>query len=170
MMVGITGTPGTGKSTVAAVLAGRGRRVVHTTETVGPFVLGDDPERDTRVVDAEAWAAAFEPVDGVVEGHLAHLLPCDLVVVLRCRPALLEERLAARGYAREKVRENAEAEALDVILIETLEGISREQVLEVDASVRSPEEVADLIEGFIEGTVAPSVGTVDWSSYLLEGL
>ncbi|MDD3620807.1 MAG: adenylate kinase family protein [Methanofollis sp.] len=170
MMVGITGTPGTGKSTVGVVLAGRGCHVVHATETVGPFILGKDPERDTRVVDAEAWAAAFEPIDGVVEGHLAHLLPCDLVVVLRCQPDLLEERLTARGYPREKVRENAEAEALDVILIETLEGISREQVLEVDASVRSPEEVADLIEGFIEGTVAPSVGTVDWSSYLLEGL
>ncbi|QYZ78538.1 adenylate kinase [Methanofollis formosanus] len=170
MMVGITGTPGTGKSTVAAVLAGRGRRVVHTTETVGPFVLGDDPERDTRVVDAEAWAAAFEPVDGVVEGHLAHLLPCDRIVVLRCRPALLEERLAARGYAREKVRENAEAEALDVILIETLDLFPAERVLEVDVTALGPEDVADLVEGFMDGTVAPSVGTIDWSSYLMEGL
>lgn len=170
MMVGVTGTPGTGKSTVGVVLAGRGRRVVHVTETVGPFILGKDPERDTRVVDTEAWAAAFEPIDGVVEGHLAHLLSCDLVVVLRCRPDLLEERLTARGYTREKVRENAEAEALDVILVETLEAFPREKVLEVDASALSPEEVADLIEGFMEGTVAPSVGTVDWSSYLLEGL
>ncbi|QSZ66597.1 adenylate kinase [Methanofollis aquaemaris] len=170
MMVGITGTPGTGKSTVAEVLADRGRRVVHATETVGPFVLGDDPERDTMVVDAEAWAAAFEPVDGVVEGHLAHLLPCDRIVVLRCRPDLLEERLAARGYAREKVRENAEAEALDVILIETLDLFPAERVLEVDVTALGPEEVADLIEGFMDGTVAPSFGTVDWSSYLMEGL
>ncbi|MBP2145780.1 adenylate kinase [Methanofollis sp. W23] len=170
MMVGITGTPGTGKSTVGVVLAGRGRRVVHTTETVGPFILGKDPARDTRVVDAEAWAAAFEPIDGVVEGHLAHLLPCDLVVVLRCRPDLLKERLTARGYPREKVRENAEAEALDVILIETLEGFPREKVLEVDAGALNPEEVADLVEGFMAGEVAPSVGMVDWSSYILEGL
>ena len=46
-------------------------------------------------------------VDGIVEGHLAHLLPCDRVVVLRCRPDILRERLAPRDYPEEKIAENA---------------------------------------------------------------
>ncbi|MDK2973866.1 MAG: adenylate kinase [Methanofollis sp.] len=170
MMTVVTGTPGTGKSAVADELERRGRRVVRAAETVGPFVLGDDPDRDTRVVDEEAWVRSFEPVDGIVEGHLAHLLPSDRAVVLRCRPDVLEERLAARGYARAKVRENAGAEALDVILIETLEVHPRETVLEIDTTERSPAETADLIDGFIGGTVPPSSGSFDWSAYLMEGL
>jgi len=91
-------------------------------------------------------------------------------VVLRCSPDVLEARLAARGYAREKVRENAEAEALDVILFETLEVHPQETVLEIDTTDRSPAETADLIEGFIQGTVPPSSGSFDWSAYLMEGL
>lgn len=170
MMIGITGTPGTGKSTIAGILQRRGHVVVRAGETVGPFVLGDDPERDTKIVDGEAWAAAFTPVDGFVEGHLAHLLPCDRIVVLRCRPDVLEVRLQDRGYAGAKVRENAEAEALDVILVETLEKFERSQVLEIDTTTTSPDEAADLIAGFAAGTVPPSSGSIDWSAYLLEGL
>lgn len=170
MMMVVTGTPGTGKSAVADELERRGRTVVRAGETVGPFVLGDDPERDTRVVNEEAWVRSFAPVDGIVEGHLAHLLPSDRAVVLRCRPDVLETRLRARGYAAKKVRENAEAEALDVILIETLEIHPQETVLEIDTTDRSPAETADLVEGFVEGKVPPSSGSFDWSAYLLEGL
>lgn len=170
MMIGITGTPGTGKSTIAGILESRGHRVVRAGETVGPFVIGDDPARDTKIVDEEAWAAAFTPIDGFVEGHLAHLLPCDRVVVLRCRPDVLEKRLAARGYAEAKVRENAEAEALDVILVETLENCDESRVLEIDTTTIPPNEAADLIAGFAAGTVPPSSGSIDWSAYLLEGL
>jgi len=170
MMTVVTGTPGTGKSTVAEQLERRGWTVVRAAETVGPFVLGDDPDRDTRVVDEEAWVRSFAPVDGIVEGHLAHLLPSDRVVVLRCRPDVLEGRLRARGYAHAKVRENAEAEALDVILVETLEVHPQETVLEIDTTGLSPAETADLVEGFIRGMVPPSSGSLDWSAYLMEGL
>lgn len=170
MMTVVTGTPGTGKSTVAEELERRGWMVVRAAETVGPFVLGDDPDRDTSVVDEEAWVRSFAPVDGIVEGHLAHLLPSDRAVVLRCRPDVLEGRLQARGYARAKVRENAEAEALDVILVETLEVHPQETVLEIDTTNLSLAETADLVEGFIRGTVPPSSGSLDWSAYLMEGL
>ena len=66
MMVGIAGTPGTGKTSVGDVLARRGHRVVRVAETIGPFVIAE--EEGVREVDQEAWAAAFVPVDGYVEG------------------------------------------------------------------------------------------------------
>ena len=168
MMTGITGTPGTGKSVVADVLATRGHRVEHLGATVEPYVIGKDPDRGTDIVDHEAWAAAFPPVDGIVEGHLAHFLPCDRVVVLRCRPDVLVARLRSRGYPEAKCRENAEAEALDVILVETLERHLPEHILELDTTSSLAEETAARIGGFLSGEVASGYGDVDWSLYFLE--
>ena len=102
MMCGITGTPGTGKSMIGDELSRRGHRVVHLTSTVGPYVVGEDEERDAQIIDTDRWVAEFVPVDGFVEGHIAHLLPCDRIVVLRCRPDELRKRLAQRKY-REKI-------------------------------------------------------------------
>ncbi|MDG6251658.1 AAA family ATPase, partial [Methanocalculus sp.] len=107
MMIGLTGVPGTGKTTVADILEERGVYVVRINDTITPYILGRDPDRDTIIIDEELWAAEFQPVDGVVEGHLAHLLPCDRVVILRCDPDVLVDRLIGRGYSPEKAEENA---------------------------------------------------------------
>jgi adenylate kinase len=168
MMCGITGTPGTGKSSAADELRRRGYPVLRLVETVRPYVLGPDRERDTEIIDEERWAREFTPVEGFVEGHLAHLLPCDRVVVLRCRPDVLVARLRPRGYPEAKCRENAEAEALDVILVETLERHREGTVGELDTTAATPEETADRIEDFIAGRLSPGIGTVDWSDYFLE--
>lgn len=164
MMVGIAGTPGTGKTAVGDVLARRGRRVVRVAETIAPFVLAE--EDGVREVDEEAWATAFPPVDGYVEGGLAHFLPCDRLVILRCRPDVLRTRLEARGYPSAKVDENIEAEALDVVLCEALELHSPEHLLELETTARSAAETADLVEAFAEGRIAPAYGTFDFSAYL----
>jgi adenylate kinase len=166
MMCGITGTPGTGKSTVADELARRGHPVVRLAGTVRAYVTASDPERDTLIIDEDRWAREFVPVEGFVEGHLAHLLPCDRVVILRCSPYRLLERLHARGYSEAKCRENAEAEALDVCLVETLELHAPEHVLEMDTTALSPGAVADLIEDFLGGRIPPSHGRIDWSGFL----
>jgi adenylate kinase len=166
MMYGITGTPGSGKSSVAEELARRGYRIVHLSDTMDRFVLEKDEERDTFVIDEEAWISSFVPVEGLVEGHLAHLLPCDRVIVLRCRPDKLKRRLSSRGYSDSKIRENAEAEALDLILIESLEIHSPEHIYELDTTSRSVLECADIIEQFIKGEIPSSYGSIDWSAYL----
>src|SRR5512136_1019045 len=145
MMCGITGTPGTGKSMVSEELARRGHTVVHITDTVAPYVSGNDVERDARIIDVDRWAAEFVPFDGFVEGHIAHLLPCDCIVVLRCRPDELRKRLAQRKYREEKIHENAEAEALDVCLIETAGDFDPSRILEVDTTGRDAGYCADRI-------------------------
>ncbi|NLB00548.1 MAG: AAA family ATPase [Methanomicrobiales archaeon] len=169
MMIGITGTPGTGKTSVAVELERRGYRVVRLTDTVRPYIIEEDSCRQTLVVDVDRWVEEFEPLDGIVEGHLAHLLPCDRVVVLRCRPDILRERLAPRNYPEEKIAENVEAEALDVILIETLEEHPDEQILEVDMTNLPISECADRVERFIRGDLPPSYGSIDWTEYLETG-
>ena len=164
MMVGIAGTPGTGKTAVGDALVRRGRRVVRAAETIGPFVIAE--EDGVREVDEEAWAAAFPRVDGYVEGSLVHFLACDRLAILRCRPDVLRGRLEMRGYPPAKVAENLEAEALDVILCETLERHAPERVLEVETTARTADETADLVDAFADGRLSPSHGTFDFSDYL----
>ena len=166
MMYGISGTPGTGKSSIAAALEERGHRVVHAADTVNDYLVGSDPERQTVIIDEEAWAGNFVPVDGFVEGHLVHLLPCDLVIILRCRPDVLRARLEERGYPRDKVFENAEAEAMDVILVETLEIHPPGHILEVDTTDAPVRSCVEQIELFIRGEISSSYGKNDWSEYL----
>jgi adenylate kinase len=166
MMCGITGTPGTGKSMIGEELSRRGHMVIHLTTTVGPYVTGEDEERDARIIDVDRWASEFIPVEGFVEGHMAHFLACDTIVVLRCRPDELKKRLALRKYRAEKIRENAEAEALDVCLIETVEEFLPEQIFELDTTGRDAVYCADRIEGFYQRKVPADFGHIDWSEYL----
>jgi len=166
MMCGITGTPGTGKSMIGDELAHRGHTVIHLTDTVGPYVVGDDEQRDVQVIDVDRWAAEFVPVHGFVEGHFAHLLPCDRVVVLRCRPDELKARLAQRKYRAAKIRENAEAEALDSCLIETVEEYDPDRIFELDTTGQDARSCADRIEQFIRGEIPADFGHIDWSEYL----
>lgn len=170
MMWGITGTPGTGKSMVADELARRGHTVVHINDTVQPYIIGKDEDRDTQEIDTERWAREFVTVNGFVEGHFAHLLSCDRIVVLRCRPDELKKRLMIRNYRIEKIRENAEAEALDVCLIETVEGHDPSHILEIDTTDHDPVYCATQIERFAQGEIPAAFGTIDWSSFLEAGL
>ena len=164
MLISLTGTPGTGKSTVADELAKRGYSIIPVNDTIGPYVLEEDTELDTRIVDTDRWSAEFSIQDGIVEGHLSHLLSADKIILLRCRPDLLKSRLIARGYKPEKVSENVEAEMLDVLLIEALEEHTPEKIYEIDATVMSVPEVADMVEQIIAGVAAPGYGKVDWLS------
>jgi adenylate kinase len=166
MMFCITGTPGTGKSSIARVLQEQGFRVLHLSETTRDYVIEEDLLRETMVIDEDRWAAEFVPFDGIVEGHLAHLLSCDRVAVLRCRPDVLAARLYERGYGKEKVRENSLAEALDVVLVETLEIFSPEQVYELDTTDKTIQECSDRVGRFFRGEIPPQSGFLDWSSFI----
>jgi len=166
MMYGISGIPGTGKSAIALELEQRGYPVIHATETTREFIIETDDELDTVIIDEDAWVASFVAVDGFVEGHLAHLLPCDLVIILRCRPDILKSRLVQRGYRDEKIRENVEAEALDLVLIETFEIHPPGHILEIDTTSAPIPSCVEQIEQFIRREIPSSYGKNDWSDYL----
>ena len=121
MLVALTGTPGTGKSTVAEALSAQGHAVLEVNDLAKRHGLlrSKDLARDSYDLDLDEVQEALERegfADGVLVGHLSHLLDVDMVIVLRCHPDALARRLEARGWPAAKVRENALAEALDVIL------------------------------------------------------
>ncbi|NOZ58325.1 MAG: AAA family ATPase [Euryarchaeota archaeon] len=174
MILIITGTPGTGKSTVAGLLSRRlGLKLIRLSALAGRAACGYDAERGSVEVDVERLFQIVRPLargDVVIEGHLAHLLPFReaTVVVLRCSPAELEERLRKKGFPERKIRENLEAEALDVCLIESLQVHS--DVYEVDTSGMKAEQVAERIERILAGEgEAFRPGKVDWSEEFFAG-
>jgi adenylate kinase len=202
MRVAVTGTPGTGKTTATERLE-TDLEVVHLNDLVREegLTTGEDPERGSLVVDLEAVADRLAGREDVlVESHLAHHLDVDRVIVLRCHPERLRERLLERGESQQggntgagsaepprtpnptvgetaesaepprtlprKARENAEAEALDVVLAEAVDEHGLETVYEIDTTDRDPGAVAGEIEAVLDGEREPSAGEVDYLGYL----
>jgi len=173
MLVCLTGTPGTGKTSAGGLLAHRGCAVLPMDLVADHFGLAEG--HDPVMVDEEGLGglgpagglslprqlmalalgadASADPVPepkgdrGVhlfVEGHLSHFLPpeaVDAVVVLRRHPRLLRPHLEGRGYSGGKVRENLEAECIDVIGQEAA-GMHR-TVVEFDGTDSTAEGLAE---------------------------
>lgn len=168
----ITGTPGTGKTTVTNALAELGvdTPVIHLNDEIRDHDLWTerDADRNSLVTDLEAVEEYLGDWSGILESHLAHRFDADRVIVLRCEPSVLERRLLDRGETAAKARENAESEALDVILSEAVEHHGVESVYEIDTTDRDPAAVAEEIRAVIDNERAPSAGTVDFTGYLVE--
>jgi adenylate kinase len=168
MRVAVTGTPGTGKTT-AVERADTGLPVVHLNDLVREEGLHDgaDPDRGSVVADLDAVRERLAGrEDLLVESHLAHHLDADRVVVLRCRPDALADRLRERGEGEATVAENREAEALDVVLGEAVERHGADTVYELETTDRDPGAVATEIEAVVAGERDPAVGVVDYVGHL----
>ncbi|MCK5234272.1 MAG: adenylate kinase family protein [Candidatus Aenigmarchaeota archaeon] len=171
MKILISGTPGAGKTSVSEILSERlGYRLVRINDFADEQGLaeGVDPVRGSRIVDEEKLKAKVGDLSGdiVLEGHLAHFCKGDVSVVLRARPDELERRLSLRKWTRKKIRENVEAEMLDVILTEAVE--ANENVVEIDTTGKSPDDVCRVLEDMIQNKRYDDFrpGKVSWMSYL----
>jgi adenylate kinase len=172
LRVALTGTPGVGKSTVAREASRDGWRVVDVKAWAAECgcVTGRDAD-GTLHIDTDALARHVPKDDGsraLYEGHLSHHLPVEQAWVLRLDPDALGRRLRSRGYRPAKVRENLEAEALDLILQEALDRVGRTgRVIQRDATSRTPAELYRSLAA--ASGAAPSAGDVepvDWTSRL----
>ena len=145
-VVVVTGSVCSGKTTVAKVLAERlGFEYVDVNEVIDKnpdVVSGYDEGLKTKIVDSDKLVEVLKRIirdsenDLVIDSHLGHYLPKDYVdvcVVVKCSDLdVLRKRLEARGYGMKKIRENLDAEILDVCLIDALE--AGHSVLSVDSS------------------------------------
>ena len=107
-----------------------------------------------------------ERQDCIFESHLAHNFDADRVVVLRAHPDTVVSRLRERGDSDSKAYENAESEALDVILSEAVHHHGTENVYEIETTDRDPDAVAAEIAAVVAGECEPSAGTVSYVDWL----
>ena len=166
-ILGITGTPGSGKKSVAplaAELLGVGSFSINELSLAlgSAKADGDGYEVDTAMLRREIRSIVPRP--SVLYGHL---LPSVLdpslaerVVVLRCEPRVLGGRLRARGYRGEKVRANLEAELIGLIASEAYRAFGA-RTRELDTTSTTPAEAAAAV-------VTPSRGRaggsrIDWT-------
>jgi adenylate kinase len=161
MRIALTGTPGTGKTTVAALLP---YRVIDINALVKAGQnLGWDNARECLEADMDGLEMKLSQMDTeevtILEGHFSHYF-ADEAIVLRLTPSELKSRLLARGYSESKILENLEAEAVDVILTEAVEFCGR--VSEIDTTGKSPAEVAELVVKAITREIELKPGQIDW--------
>ena len=173
--VALTGTPGTGKSAVSRELKTRygkdlpglkvqevsalalqkrlGRRVARGNSRA---VVEVDMERLSRLL-------LLEPEEGtpsLLVGHLSHLLPVDAILLLRCRPDVLQGRLQRRRGTLAERLENVETERIDLILWESLQ--TGKPVFEHDTSREKVQDTARWVRRVLLGQKAPIHGIVNW--------
>ena len=172
-IIAFSGTPGVGKSSLAEVMAQRGWNLLSLRDLADEHgCLGEEDTHDGAApVDIHALDEAWEqPSEGkhLVDGHLAHLLQVDTIVLLRCRPSILRQRLEARGYSSQKVRANAEWEMTAGHWSELMEFEIELPVLEMDSSETDVDQLADDLEAWLnkncpfEGMEAAARGALDW--------
>jgi len=173
----VTGTPGTGKTTIARLLAETlgciyesSSRLAHKLGVAKPDPTG----RITSVLD-EAGARAIidhlQKLKGcvVLESVTPRLLLDEgleedtiLVVLLRAHPRILCQRLESRRgeWPEDKILENCAAEALNVIAEELLD--IDHSVIEVDTTSRTPQAA---LEDLLAKVEAWDTGVrIDWLS------
>jgi adenylate kinase len=126
-----------------------GVKLLALNEWIKERGLGEPTKDGTLEVDVQRLSREFLKQkwgEMVVEGHLSHYLPSKLlsaVVVLRLNPKILEHRLKSRGYKGKKLRDNVVAEAIDLILVESLQRHGERKVFELDMTNITPEEAVD---------------------------
>jgi len=149
----VSGTPGTGKSTLARFLARtltfhsiNCRELIEKKHISSHF----DRKRDCLVVDTDQLNLALENeisrlkalktgknrASGIIiDSHLSHFFPkeqADLCIICTCALPILKTRLEKRGYNRKKVRENIDSEIFSVCLEEARE--AGHNILTIDTS------------------------------------
>ncbi len=151
MIISISGTPQTGKTSVAKALAKKlGWRLVSLNQLAKEkkLYLGYDRSRRSRIVDlrrlrSEVSRISKKEKNLILESHYSHDLPCDFVVILRTNPGELRKRMQKSGWPKRKIEENIEAEIMEVVKAEALEKAKR--ILEIDTTGRKPGWVAEQI-------------------------
>lgn len=169
-IVGITGSPGTGKKTISPLVAKELRldclSLNEFASSQGLLKRGEaEGTVDTGEMRSKLAPRLAGP--GVAYGHLLPYVvgsdSVEKVAVLRCEPKVLKRRLLARGYPPRKVAENVEAELIGVVSADAYEAFGGRKTFEVDTTRSSPRRLAGEISAVVLGAAWASP-RIDWTT------
>ncbi len=141
----ITGSVGTGKSTIAKALAEKLKyEYINVNDLIKKNKIYDKYNKtfDTYEVDIHKLnkflIKFLKSKDNlIIDSHLSHYLSSKLIdccIVCKCELKELKRRLEKRKYSKQKIRENLDAEIFDVCLVEALE--NKHKVIVIDTTNR----------------------------------
>jgi len=159
MIVCVTGTPGTGKTKFAKELARKLKiKYLDVKKVIKKYKLEEefDEQRKCCIVDENKLSNVLKHLikkekNLIIDSHLSHYLPkkyVDICVVTNCDIKILKKRLEKRGYSKEKIRENLDAEIFDVCYVEAKD--IGHNVVRVDTSKKN---IKKLVKEFIENYI-----------------
>jgi adenylate kinase len=176
----ITGTPCTGKTTLATKLAAQlNAQYINLTEFAQKehLVARKDKQRDTDIINETKMRQKLQqtidnatPAEIVIDGHYAAAVApkaaITKIIVLRRNPIELRQLMQNKGFNQQKQDENLAAEILDVCLIEALQQHPKEKVCELDVTEKTVETTLNEVLMVLEGKKECNVGNVDWLGML----
>lgn len=128
MLIAISGIPGTGKSTVAKILAQKLKFYrLDLSQHYKQIAVSYDTKKHCYVVDIKKLILLVKETlkqhpNLIIDSHIAHLLPqkmVDVCIIVTCSDLKkLKTRLQQRRYSPAKIKENLEAEIFQVCLME----------------------------------------------------
>jgi adenylate kinase len=138
-VIALTGSPGTGKSTLAEALKQHGLKIIRL-EDIAKEADALANESSTNIIETSKlseWVwSGDEPC--IIDGHLSHYCTIDAVIILRCAPNVLRQRLKQRqGYGHEKIESNVEWELIAGTWTDLVNLHPEIGVLEIDTTNQS---------------------------------
>lgn len=132
MIVIVSGTPGTGKTTFAKKYAKEHRfKYLDVNKLIEEknLIDGFDKERNSKIIDVKKLNKALteeikKQENLVIDSHLSHYIPkkyVDLCFITKCDLKELKKRLKKRRYSEKKIRENMDSEIFDICRQEAIE-------------------------------------------------
>jgi len=183
----ISGTPGTGKTSVSKnLLKYLKTKVITLNELVisENLIIDYDNNRETSIIDDEKLVPfvrdLIEKIKRenfdflIIEGHFSDMVPdkfIDYAIILRCDPDELYNRLKNRGYKDKKIIENIQSEILGNCVSYFENKDIKSTLLEIDTTNLDIETVTKIIVGIIveeKNINNYHVGKVDWLEKLFQ--
>jgi len=180
-LVIISGTPGTGKTTVSNKIS---EMIDVNVITLNELAISEgliqdfDKKRDTNIINIDKLVLHVLKIIRelkkkriklvIIESHFSDIVPNDIInyaFVLRCEPSVLRRRLRERGYTEEKIAENVQAEILGNCTNYLIKKQMTNPLLEIDTSSLDVEAVSRIILDSIQDNINIEkyrVGKVDW--------
>lgn len=138
----VSGSVGAGKTTFAMKLANKLKlSYLSINDVIDDHKISKsyDKKRKSKIVDVDKLNKVLigliknSKKKLVIDGHLSHYLPrkyVDVCYIVKCGLKELKKRLEKRGYSKQKIRENLDAEIFDVCLEEAREQGHKIKVVE----------------------------------------
>lgn len=169
----ITGNPGTGKHTIAKLIA---RKLDLEVIDINKIAIENKvfkKNMNTLDVDTEKLKKIIDrdiPKNSLLVGHLAPYVVSpknvQIAIVLRKNPYKLQIIYRTRKYNTKKSFENIGSEILGIVYYDTIREFGKKKTFQVDTSSRTISSTVKLVESIFNGSKKED--RVDWLQFVLK--